>query len=362
MKRNLLPLLLFIFPLFSIAQNYEIYVSDAQNFSSPPWKILKYDANGQNPQTVTTTGLAWPQDILFLEDSNLMLVSNLNTNNITKYNAATGAYLGVFASGIFGPTRMEFGPDSSIYVLQWSGSGYVKRYDHEGNFLGDFTSTTVRQAIGLTWDSNQNLYVSSYMDDNVRKFDSLGADSGLFIANGLVGPTNIWFNSNGEMIVLDYSAGAIRRFSNNGNYLGIFASGLSQCEGVALLPNGNILVGNGGNGSVREYTMSGSFVQNLIPSGSGGLVRPNAIRLRNIQSTSIQTEEAFDYKIHIQANQISLITKDAVKEMTLLDLSGRTVARSNQSKIYLSDNPSGVYVLLIQLDNGKSHAQKLFWN
>jgi len=49
-------------------QTTEIYVSDAGNFSSPPWKILKFDENGENPEIFINTNLAWPQDIVFLEE------------------------------------------------------------------------------------------------------------------------------------------------------------------------------------------------------------------------------------------------------------------------------------------------------
>ena len=52
----------------------------------------------------------------------------------------------------------------------------------------------------------------------VRKFDTNGVDQGLFINSGLSGPTNIWFDSNGDMLVADWSGGAVRRFDSNGNF------------------------------------------------------------------------------------------------------------------------------------------------
>ena len=63
----------------AFCQTTEIYVSDAGNFSSPPWKILKFDENGENPETFINTNLAWPQDIVFLEEQQVVLISNLNT-------------------------------------------------------------------------------------------------------------------------------------------------------------------------------------------------------------------------------------------------------------------------------------------
>jgi hypothetical protein len=75
------------------SQNLEIYISDAGYFSSPPWKILKFDENGENPEVFINDQLAWPQDILFLENQQVVLISNLNTGRITKHNSTTGAYI-----------------------------------------------------------------------------------------------------------------------------------------------------------------------------------------------------------------------------------------------------------------------------
>ncbi len=47
-------------------------------------------------------------------------------NNILRYDTATSAYLGVFATGKTGlPVDLEFGPDGMLYVL----SDAVYRYD-----------------------------------------------------------------------------------------------------------------------------------------------------------------------------------------------------------------------------------------
>ncbi len=69
---------------------------------------------------------------------------------------------------------MKIGADSLLYVLQWSGNGKVRRYELDGTFVDDFTSVGVTQSIGIDWDNDGNLYVSSYGGDNVRKFDTNG--------------------------------------------------------------------------------------------------------------------------------------------------------------------------------------------
>ncbi|MFN0173139.1 MAG: T9SS type A sorting domain-containing protein [Saprospiraceae bacterium] len=279
----------FLAPL--TAQNYSIYVSDAGNFSNPPWQILKFDANGQNGQVLVNQNLAWPQDIFFLENENTMLVSNLNNGRITKFNASSGAHLGEFATGIGGPTRMKLGSDSLLYVLQWQGNGKVKRYNLSGTFVGDFTASGVPASIGLDWDTAGNLYVSSYSGKYVRKFSPTGANLGNFISSNLVGPTNIWFEENGDLLVVDYEDESVKRFDSQGNYKGIFISGLPNGEGVDFLPNGNIIIGSGGTSSVRVYDAAGTLLNTLVPPGTLNLLVPNAVVLRPASASA--TQEAY---------------------------------------------------------------------
>jgi len=277
--------LLFISSVFS--QTTEIYVSDAAGFQNPPWKILKYDENGENPETFINTNLAWPQDIVFLEDQHVVLISNFTSGTITKYNSSTGVYIDNFATGIGGPTRMKIGADSLLYVLQWSGNGTVRRYELDGTFVDEFTSVSVPQSIGIDWDDSGNMYISSYNGKYVRKFDQNGNDLGLLATTNLSGPTNIWVDENGELLVIDYLGAAVKRFDVDGNYLSNFITGLGNAEGVDFLPNGNILIGNGATSSVKMFDSNGNYIEDLIPSGSGGLITPNAVVIREVNVSSV---------------------------------------------------------------------------
>ena len=121
-------LLFFISMILSItgyAQTTEIYVSDAGNFNNPPWQILKFDEDGNNPSVFINTNLNWPQDIVFLEDESAVLISNLGSGCITKHDATTGNFLNNFACNIAGPTRTKIGPDGLLYVLQSLHTYYI---------------------------------------------------------------------------------------------------------------------------------------------------------------------------------------------------------------------------------------------
>lgn len=268
----------------SSAPRTEIFISDAGNYDKPPWQILRTDDEGGYIEIFTDKNLDWPQDIVVLEDQGIAIISNLNSGKITKYDLNSGDYEGVFASNIGGPTRMMIGDDDLLYVLQWH-DGLVERYKQDGTFVDSFTDVEVDQSIGMAWDMDGNLYVSSYSDGNgggyVRKFDSSGNDLGIFISSNLQGPTNIWFEGN-SLIVYDYPQGKAKRFNSNGEYVDDFITGLNLPEGIDHLMNGNILVGNGGTSTIKIYSGSGTFIKDLIPSGTLDLLLPNAVIVREV--------------------------------------------------------------------------------
>lgn len=271
----------------AVGQDAEVYIVDVGQNRSAPYQVLKVDGNGQDPEVFTNTALSNPQDIVFIEHRGLALVSNLASGQITQYDADTGAYAGMFATGIGQPTRMEIGDDGLLYVLQWQGNGRVWRYDLDGNFVDEFTTVGVPQAIGMDWDSAGNFYVASFSGKYVRKFDSAGNDLGLFINANLLGPTNIRFEQNGDLLVLDWSGTSVKRFGANGNFLGNFLTGLGQPEGFDQLPNGNYLVGNGVSSSVRMFDPTGTLLGDLVAGGTLDLATPNGVRVRLLNSFQI---------------------------------------------------------------------------
>ena len=188
---------------------------------------------------------------------------------------------------------------------------------------------------------------------NVRKFDSLGIDSGIFISSNLVGPTNIWFDKTGtsDLIVNDYNANSIKRFDSAGNFLGTWASGngLSQPEGVEFLPNGNVLIGSSGNGMVKMYDSLGNFISTIIDgSDTLNLMRPNAIRYRQVTINTIS--EKLEDKILILPNSgriFKIKSEVQIKSIGLYDIQGRKIKNINikNNTFYLSDVPVGLYYL-----------------
>jgi DNA-binding beta-propeller fold protein YncE len=364
--RTLHTLLLTLLSLGAYTQIYNIYVSDAGNFNNPPWQILKFDSDGENPQVFIDSELGWPQDILFLQDSDDVLISNLSTNKINRHNGTTGDFVGEFATGIGGPTRMKIGSDGLLYVLQWNGNGYVLRYEMDGSYLGAFTSVSVPQSIGMDWDGDGNLYVSSYSDDLVHKFGPSGEDLGVFIDSDLLGPTNIWFDSNGDLLVSDYNGTAVKRFDPDGNYVEDFMEGLSNSEGVAILQNGDYLIGNGADSSVKLFDSDGNYVEDFIPSGSGDLLTPNAVVIGPLSFNSVSENEGGEQRLILPTvGKVFYINSrflTEIESIKLLDMSGRII-RSKSNLIDaiwdLESEIPGSYVAQIQMRDGSQLTEQI---
>lgn len=361
--KSIFTIVLLCFASLIHAQTFELYVSDAGNFNNPPWQILKYDGNGQNPTTFINANLNWPQDILFLEDSNTVLISNLGSNRITRHNAATGAYISDFANGIGGgPTRIKIGWDGLLYVLQWGGSGFVWRYQLDGTYMGSFTSVGVPQAIGMDWDSERNLYVSSYNGDYVRKFDSLGNDLGIFVNSNLLGPTNIWFDSDGDLLVSDYNGTAVKRFDTAGTYMGDFITGLGNSEGVDFFPNGNILIGNGVSSSVKMYDSAGAYISDIVPSGSGGLLTPNAVVIREVTPLAVEEPVVTQQLVSPSIGRQFYIQPTFLNQLSSLevfDISGKQIGEVEGGVWRAGSHPDGIYFMVGRLVDGTVLTQKV---
>ncbi|HIB49141.1 MAG TPA: T9SS type A sorting domain-containing protein [Flavobacteriaceae bacterium] len=290
---QLLTLFLMCATLPLSAQDLKIYVSDAENFSANSGTIIQYDIDGTNPQDFIVDELSWPQDIVFLPNTNEVIISNLNSGRITKYNAVDGTYINDFATVAGGPTRMKIGPDGLLYVIQWSTTdNKVLRYELDGTFVDEFTDIGVPRSIGIDWDAGGNLYISSFGSGTVTSFDTSGNSTGIFVDNSeLSGPTNIYFDDDGNLQVFDWNDGDVEQYDSTGAYIDTFITDVSQVEGVDFLPNGNIILGHGNDSSVKEYLPDGTFVGELISSGLGGLDQPNAVILFDRSTLGLEENE-----------------------------------------------------------------------
>lgn len=364
MKHFALSFTLFLTIAFTkVFAQYEVYVTSGFGATS---SVKKFDANGNYLGDFIASGASpidWPQDIVFINNDTEAIVSSLNNNAIFRFDGTTGAYIDTFASNIAGPTRMKIGPDGSLYVLEWGGNdSRVLRYDLSGNFIDTFTNITVAQSIGIAWDAFGSVFVSSFGGADVYRFDANGIYTGIPIVGpiNIFGPTNIWFDSAGDIIILDWTGNKVRKYNAAFVEQPNFINSIPRPEGYVYLPNGDLLIGSGGGApSIRRYDSSGSFID-FFATGSG-LQNPNAICLK-------ETTASLNDEIIAQGNSVSpsmgtlfyvndQLLKDS-NQVTIFNLQGemtKELVFTEGNSFDLSELSAGAYFVFV---NGAT-AQKI---
>ncbi len=238
-----------------------------------------------------TTGMA------FGPDGNLY-VGSQNTNEVLRYDAATGALLGPFVTagsgGLSGPAvhGLSFRPDGRLYVASRDSSS-VLRYDAAtGAFLDTFIpsgSGGLLTPQGMTFGPNGDLYLSSKTNQVLRYSGTTGAFLGVFVSaggGGLTNPRSLTFGPDGNLYVSSMDTDSVLKYNGaTGTFLGAFIpanSGGLDAPGDLLFANGSVYVASQATDQVLRYdAATGAFVEAAVsPDGDAdGLNRPIGLLL-----------------------------------------------------------------------------------
>ena len=356
--QSLLVLLLFPFGVWA-QQPLEVLVNSRGTNS-----VKLYDQDGNYYYDFiapSSGGLINPEDVLFHPDGTI-LVTGFGNSAIKQYDGTTGDYLGNFSHGynLSSPSKMSIGPDSLIYVTQWGTTqNKVVRFDLDGNYVDEFTKIGAPNGLGHTWDSHGNFYISLYGNGGngtVHKFDSLGNSLGTFINSAILqGPTDIWFNKNGDMLVEDWTTGKILRYDSTGQYLNSFTVGMTNPEGVAFFPNGDILVGDWGEDAVHRIDSNGNKL-GYFCSGSN-LTDPNNVAIREALIIGIKEVPIATFNVTPTVGtlfNISLPPVDVETQLIVLNNLSQVVAILNPSENSVWDAsgfPNGIYFIVVNQES-----------
>jgi streptogramin lyase len=199
------------------------------------------------------------------------------SNNISRYDGQTGAFLNVLVpttNGTTNPTPfdMAFGPDGNLYVTG-AGNKPVWRYNGStGQFIDAFTgSTSGSQPEGLIFGADGNLYLADNF--NVDRYNGI---TGAFVnhfagGSGLERAGEVRFGPDGNLYVVGNS---LLKFNGK---TGSIISNLSSIgsEYFAFGPDGNLYTS--GFSGIDRYSTSGVLLNHFVPTGSGGLSGPRAL-------------------------------------------------------------------------------------
>jgi DNA-binding beta-propeller fold protein YncE len=244
-----------------------------------------------------------------------LLVSNVGSNTVLRYNGQTGASVGQFVTpgsgGLSAPWGVVFGPDGNLYVSSGL-NDRVLRYDGQtGQFVNTFVaagSGGLDFPTGLAFGPNDNhLYAANGFAANssVRRYNgqtgafinvfatggishvvfryngSTGASLGVFTSGGgLNDPVGLSFGPDGNLYVASRVTDNVLRFNGQtGAFVDEFVAegsgGLQDPHGLVFGPDGNLYVASQGTSSVLRYDgQTGAFIDAFVTAGSGGLQFP----------------------------------------------------------------------------------------
>ncbi|HEX8530873.1 MAG TPA: choice-of-anchor D domain-containing protein, partial [Cytophagales bacterium] len=264
-----------------IAVDYDgyVYVSDQNNH-----RVQRFRADGTYNMTIgglgTTNGKFNQPTSIAVDQLGFLYVVDSYNDRIQRFTP-TGLWNltvnGTDAGGVVrfeGSIDVDVDKDGNIYVLDYYGR--VVKYNVNGEWVKTVALkyTTGYQYSCLAVDAEGNFYVSEYRYSGVAKYSSQGVLLGslpeISLSMGeLDHVQDMTFDKTGNLLVLD-SYNSLRstaafdmyvlKFNANQHFItgfGASGAGNGQFEtptGIALDPDGNVLVADMGNYRVQKFT------------------------------------------------------------------------------------------------------------
>lgn len=173
-----------------------------------------------------------PADLVFGHDGNLYVDQ---ANQVLRYNGATGAFIGVFATGNGIGNGITFGPDGNLYASVGSNGTVLRFNGTTGASMGVFTSGgNLTFPLGVTFGPDGNLYVTENRNPGVSEMKRFNGTTGAFIdtfttGGSVIAPFASVFGPDGNLYVGSAQGDSVQRFNGTtGAFVNIFASGGGQ--------------------------------------------------------------------------------------------------------------------------------------
>lgn len=229
------------------------------------------------------TNLSTPIHAILSADGNSVLVSDQLDDVVQQYGL-DGTYIGIFApAGGVDNTILDnlrgisLDPANGNLLVSVGGGANddsIAEFDTAGNFVGN---RVANGAGGL--DSpfdvlvrNNSLFVGGINSDLIHTYDLAGTSTGSFAPIDTF-PEQLAPSSTGGLLVANFSGAqeGIVEYDAAGAVLGVYnPPSLGGYRGVYELPNGNLLVTNGGG--VHEIDRAGVLIETKIAGVSGRFI------------------------------------------------------------------------------------------
>ncbi|MEQ9205528.1 MAG: YDG domain-containing protein, partial [Cyclobacteriaceae bacterium] len=239
--------------------------SSSQNISTLYGTTVGYSGDGN---LATNAKIDGPTDLVYDTSGNLFFVDG--RNNVVRKIDTNGIITTIAGNGTQG----------------YSGDG------------GLATSAQLNAPYGITFDTNDNLFISEIGNHTIRKIDSNGiittiagngtpgysGDGGLATSAQLHAPYGITFDTNDNLFIGERNNNIIRKVDTNGIITTIAGNGtpgysgdgglainalLGGCRSVAFNDNGDLYISDGNNHAVRKIDVNG-IITTVAGNGTQG--------------------------------------------------------------------------------------------
>ena len=225
--------------------------------------------------TTFASGFQSPSAVAFDSSGNLYM-SDASANTISKITPAGAASL--FANTGVYPNALVFDGNGNLYVANYTGNsiqkitpaGVVSTYESDPGDL-----SVLNGPAGLAFDgTGTNLYVSDFNDNKIKIFSAANTPGTIFVADPgnqsvLSSPASLVFDSTGtNLFVANNNGTSVEEFPTPGTNGTFIILGLVNPTGLAFDNNGNLFVADAGAGLgiIYEYTTAG-VLTNFTSSG-----------------------------------------------------------------------------------------------
>jgi hypothetical protein len=221
------------------------------------------------------------------------------------------------------------------FISDWLDLGRpLNWYSPQGNFIREFHGVSgvptedfkigllLSQPYDIVIGSDRRMYVASYGNDRVVRFDPVSYLLDSFVTSGsggLDGPTSLALReSDSLLLVASFNTNSVLAYrSTDGLYAGEFiatgSGGLVGPSAITIGPQGDVFVA-GSDNTVRRYSgTDGSFIGVFVQPGAGDLDGPRAMLFAPSGQLLVSSFESY------RINEYDGVTGDFLQVFALLD-------------------------------------------
>lgn len=232
-----------------------------------------------------------------------------DTGNNSLRRITPGGVISTVSSQLNAPSYVVIGPDQSVYVAD-TGNNRVVRFTPSG---GMNTITQLLAPAAVLVDSQGDLFVSG--PTKVVKLTPAGTLS--VILEGLNAPRGLALTPDGDLLVVETGANVIRRISSSGAVTVIAGNGIAGFSGdggvatiaqlntpedLALNSSGNVWIADSANNRIRSLTpatgpaasMAGMALLNAASMAQGAVAPGEIVTIFGAGFQPDQTRVLFD--------------------------------------------------------------------